>query len=53
MEEVDLGTTGTTGTTQAPQAHHRHHRHTTGTSYVICNDIIRPLKATEIHIIDL
>jgi hypothetical protein len=30
---------------QASQAHHMHHRHTTGTSFMICSVIIRPLKA--------
>jgi hypothetical protein len=33
--------------------HHKHHRHTSGTYYMICSDIVRPLQATEIHILNL
>jgi hypothetical protein len=38
---------------QASQARQMHHRRTTGTSCMICSDIIRPLKAIQMHINDL
>jgi hypothetical protein len=38
---------------QASKALQMHHGHSTGTSCMICSDIIQPLKAIQMNITDL